>query len=260
MSFDDSAATLATRLRATGQGFLTIRRDELRDHFGIGRLTEGQSQAITVALRKQEVIAIPHPFSSGPTLRLYDGQHPIGDMVQAIVWPDEIPETPLRRASDAFSRQNAGRDLRSDDVPWPMAFDLFLQVALGRELDDWEELRDDRHPTELARAFAQALGFPPELADEPSTLRIAAAACAIRPRRRNWVAAEFVPEGEPASSAQGLLDALGTALRRQKDEHERVLQQAARLLLGSTEIPHHPVELGLLGLRYRRENSARTEP
>jgi hypothetical protein len=258
MSFDDAAVTLAARLRATGQGFLTMRRDELRDAFGIGRLTEGQSQSVVEALNRQGVVSIPHPFASGPTLRLYDEQHPIGDIAWAIVRPDSIPDSPLRRAADAFTRQNAGRDLRSDDVPWPLAFDVFLQVVLGRDLDDWEELRDDRHPSELARTLATALGFQPGLADQPSTLRIAAATCSIRPRRRSWVASEFVLEGDPTAAAQPLLEALATAHRRQKDEHERVLQQAARLLLGSGEIPNHPVELGLLGLRYRRESAERT--
>ncbi|RYE80452.1 MAG: hypothetical protein EOO74_02120 [Myxococcales bacterium] len=259
MNFDDAAAVLARRVRATGHGFLTLRRDELRDAFGIGRLTEAQSKAISLALQRCAIVSVPHPFESGPSLRLYDHEHPLARIIEAVLLPDTIPETPLRQVAASFAREHAGRELRSDDVPWPLAFDLFLQVVLGRDSEEWEELRDDRHPSELARTLAQALGFPTGLADRPSTLRIAAAVGPFRPRRRSWVVSEFVPEGDETSQAQPLLEALQTAQVRLGSEFGVLLHQAARLLLASDVIPQHPVELGMLGLRYRREGAERAQ-
>jgi hypothetical protein len=56
-------------------------------------------------------------------------------------------------------------------------------------------------------------------------------------------------EGAPA----GLGDALTEAARKQKEIFDGVLHEAAKHLLGEAEIPSRNVELGRLGLRYRRE-------
>jgi hypothetical protein len=258
MTFDEAGEALAQRVRATGRGYLTMRREELREVFGIGRLTEGQSNAACEALGRQGLFVFPHPFESGPVLRLYDQKHLMAGVAEAVARPDAIPDTPLRRAAEIFARESAGRDLRSDDAPWLLVFDLFLQVVLGREPEGWEDLRDDRHPSELARELATALGFPPTLSAEPSTLRLAAAVCSFRPRRRQWLVSELLGVGGHEAAILPLIDGLASANRRLRDEHERLLQQAARLLLGVDELPSRPVELGIHGLRFRREDVNRS--
>lgn len=258
MTFDEAAVTVAARVRTTGRGFLTMRRDELREAFGIGKLTEGQATSVCEALGRQGVFVHPHPYGSGPTLRLYDQKHPVAALAEAVTRPDAIPETSLRRAAEVFARETAGRDLRSDDAPWLIVFDLFLQVVLGREPEGWEELRDDRHPSELARELAVALGFAQAVAEGPSTLRLAAAICAFRPRRRQWLAQDLTRPEDTEAAVLPLIDSLAAANRRLREEHDRLLRQAARLLLHADEIPDRPVELGLHGLRYRREDAERS--
>jgi hypothetical protein len=237
---------------------MTIRRDELRDAFDIGRLTPAQSEAVCEALGRQGVFVFPAPVQNGHTLRLYDQRHPIAGLAEAVTKPDAIPETALRRAAEVFAREHAGRELRSDDAPWLTVFDVFLQIALGREPDGWEELRDDRHPTELARELAVALGFTADVASRPSTLRLSAAVCAFRTRTKAWLASDLAAPDDTEAAVLPLIDALAAAGRRVRDDHDRLLRQAARLLLRSDEIPSRPVELGMLGLRYRRESAERT--
>lgn len=258
MNMDELADAVAIRVRASGLGFLTLRREELRDAFGMGKFTEKQADEVVDALYRHGVFVHPHPYWPGASLRLYDRAHPLGSIIEAAVRPNDIPETPLRTAAQAFARQSAGRDLRSDDAPWLVVFDLFLQVVLGREPDGWEELRDDRHPTELARAIAGALGFEEDIVAEATTLKLAAAVCSYRPRRRTWFAEDFLPAEHAAGWAAALLESLQTAGRRLQEDHDRLLRTAARLMLANEQIPERPVELGLLGLRYRREDQGRT--
>ena len=256
MTFDEPAATLASRVKASGRGFLTMRREELREAFEIGKLTEGQANSICEALGRHEVFIYPHPYGSGPTLRLYDQKHPLAALAEAVVNPDSIPEAPLRRASEVFARESAARNLRSDDAPWIGAFEIFLLVASGREPEGWEDLREDRHPSELARELAEALGFPQELATLPSTLHLAAAVCGFRPHRRHWQVQHLTTPPDSEAAVLPMIDALTAANRRLREEHDRLLRQAARLFRHSEEIPDSPVELGLLGLRYRREDAS----
>lgn len=258
MTFDEAAMPVAARVRASGCGFLTMRREELREAFGIGKFTERQATEVCEALGRQGIFVHPHPYESGPTLRLYDQKHPVGAIAETVARPDELPETSLRRTAEVFARETAGRDLRSDDAPWLVVFELFLHLVLGREPDDWEDLRDDRHPSELARELALALGFAQSIAEAHSTLRIAAAIGAFRPRRRPWLAKELTgPDGADVTLL-AFVDGLAAANRRLREEHERLLRQAARLLLRADAIPDKPVELGLIGLRYRREDAERS--
>ena len=53
--------------------------------------------------------------------------------------------------------------------------------------------------------------------------------------------------------AAGLGATLAEAARKQKDIFDGVLREAAKHLLGGAEIPSRKVDLGRLGLRYRRE-------
>jgi hypothetical protein len=229
----------------------------LREAFGIGRLTEGQSEAVSEALGRVGVFAFPHPFASGPSLRLYDKKHPVASVAEAITQPDVVPETPLRRAAEAFARESAGRDLRSDDAPWLTVFDLFLQIVQGRDPDGWEEMRDDRHPSELAKELGIALGLERRVAELPSTIRLAAAVNSFRPRQRKWRAGDFTAPDEAESALHAFADDLASVNRHLRDEHDRLLRHAALLLVRAAEIPTGPVELGLLGLRYRREDMER---
>jgi hypothetical protein len=258
LKWDAEAQAVAGRVRATNRGFLTMRKDELRDAFGVGRFTEAQSDAVCEALFRNGAFVFPRPYSSGPSLRIYECDHPVAQVAEAILEPDSIPETPLRQAADLFAREKAGRELRSDDAPWLTIFDLFLQLLIGRQPDGWEDLRDDRHPSQVATELAAVLGLDPGLAADDSTTRIAAAVCAFRPRRRNWQVSAFVPEERGQDNAQPLVAALHASNRSLRDLHEQLLRQAAQLLLLSDLVPDHPVEVGLLGLRYCREDDERT--
>lgn len=256
--FDVEAAAVAARLRATGRGFLTMRKDELREAFGVGRFTEGQSNAVCEALDRYGVTVFPPPFYSGMTLRLYQAEHPIRDVADAVLNPDNVPETALRRAADVFARERSGRDLRSDDAPWLRIFDLFLQLVVGRQPEGWEDLRDDRHPSQVARELAEALGFDRQVPDDESTVRLAAAVCAFRPRRRRWEPAALVPAGWDGAAALPLVAQLETTNRALHERHEQLLREAAQLLLHAKQVPDRPVEVGLLGLRYCREDDERS--
>ena len=257
MSFSESASTVAARVRATGRGFISMRRDELRDAFDIGRFTDGQAEAVRESLAREGILVYPHPFVSGPTLRLYDKQHPLAAVAEAVLSPDSIPETPLRTAAAVFERERAGRDLRSDDAPWLVIFELFLVVAAGREPERWEDTRDDRHPSELARELGLALGLPAGAAERASTLRIAAAVCAYRPRRKTWSTEDLATPGAPPDAARALASALETANERLSSEHDLLVTHAAKLISGWAELPTKHVEVGLLGVRYRREEEGR---
>ena len=255
MSFDEAATRVAARIREQGRGFLTVRREELREAFDIGKFTEKQAEGVCEALERSGVIVFPHPFAGQPTMRLYEIAHPLGKVAEAMLLPAEVPETSLRHAAQMFAREHAGRDLRSDDLPWLGAFDLWLQVVLGRPPEAWEDLKDERHPSQLARELAHALGLPHGITEHVATTRIAAAVCALRPRSRRWTAAELMTSQITEDAAAAFVATLRAANMTLRGEHDVVLAQAARLLLGREELPTDPVELGLLGLRYRREDS-----
>src|SRR5713101_4810415 len=91
MTFDEAAVTVAARVRTTGRGFLTMRREDLREAFGIGKFTEGQATAVCEALGRQGLFVYPHPYASGATLRLYDQKHSVAAVAEAIARPDSIP-------------------------------------------------------------------------------------------------------------------------------------------------------------------------
>lgn len=254
MSFESAATAVAERVRSTKRGFLTMRREELREAFGIGRFTEQQSDAIWDALYAQGLLVHPHPFINLPMLRLYDRKHSVGQIAESILAPGEMPDTPLRNAAQMFARVHAGRDLRSDDVAWISAFDLLLQVVLGRPPEGWEDLNDDRHPSQLAREIGHALGLPTGVTDQAATLRLAAAVCALRPRSRRWTVAELSSAPAAEAPTAAFLGHVRAAHLSLQTEHEHLLRQAAQLLLGREDVPEVPVELGLLGLRFRRED------
>lgn len=231
-----------------------MRREDLRAEFNIGRFSEAQANAVIEALRQHEIFVHPHPSTGTSNVRLYDWHHPVGKMAHAVIHSDDVPDTPLTMAAHLFARERAGRDLRSDDAPWIDVFDIFMQLVIGREPEGWEELRDSRHPSELARELARALELPEGVVDQPSTFRIAAAVCAFRPKRHRRLAAEFASTSVPEPALDRLVEDLDRARRRMKDEYEHLLRCTARLLLGTEELPLRSVEVGVLGLRYRRED------
>jgi hypothetical protein len=253
MSFEDAASRIAARVRAVGRGFLTMRREELRDLFDIGKFTEAQAERAVEALHDVGIHVFPHPFDSYTTLRLYDHRHPLGEIAHAVIDPNSSTDAPLRRAADTFARERAGKEIRSDDVPWLEAFQLYLLLVLGREPEGWEDLKDDRPSSLLARELAVALGFPEELSDGPSIVGIASAGVAIRPRTRRWRPEDFATSANGASNVGDFVGTLETRDRRVKEDYERVLHTAARLLLDGREVPTTQVELGLLGMRRRRQ-------
>jgi hypothetical protein len=253
MSYELAAKELAARLRNTKASFLTMRRDELRDAFGIGRLTEGLSTAVCEALQHEGLQVFPKPVDAKTSLRVYDTRHVLGQLIGPITDPDQIPDTALRTASEVFEREAAGRDLRSDDAPWLVAFDIYLQLAIGRELEEWEHVKLDHHPLELKRELGAKLGIAEDVDEDPATVRLAAAVCQNRPLRRRWFPRELIRRGDVEESLYPMTDLLAAAYRAKRDAHDRLLNMAAKYVLSSEHVPHQRIELGLLGLRFRRE-------
>ena len=143
---------------------------------------------------------------------------------------------------ELYARANAGKDRRSDDVPWLSALDVFLQLVIGKPPEGWEDLDDDREPFQLREALAASLGLPDDIVNAKETVRIAGAVCACRPHRYR------LDDAPP-----GLGAALAEAARKQRECFDAVLLEAAKHLLEGAEIPSRNVELGRLGLRYRHE-------
>jgi hypothetical protein len=224
-------------------GFLTIQRDSLRQRFGIGRLTQGISNDLRATLEEHGMFVIPHPYyAQGNTVRVYDIESEIGKIAWAVVAPHSASERPLVDAVDLYNRANSRKDRRSDDVPWLTALDVFLQLVIGRPPEGWEDLHDDRPPYQLIGSLAATLDLPDGVETSKETVAIAGAVCACRPHRLRW-------DGAPPALGR----ALGEAAEEQKQIFDRVLREAAVHLLGGRQIPSHNVELGRLGLRYRRE-------
>lgn len=242
IDWNDAAIGLKREVREHG-GFLTMQKDSLRERFGIGRLAERVTEDLLDSLEKHGMIIYPHPYyMEGASLRVYDTETEIGKIALAVSDPQTVPERALVDVIKLYARVNAGKDRRSDDVPWLLALDVLLQLVIGRPPDGWEDLADEREPYQLVAALAVSLGLPPEIIHAKQTIRIAGAVCACRPRGLWW-------EGAPPA----LGAALGEAARDHKVIFDGVLREAAKHLLGGADIPARDVEFGRLGLRYRRE-------
>jgi hypothetical protein len=188
------------------------------------------------------MIILPHPYyMAGTSLRIYDVGSEIGKIARAVGYPEDVPETALVDAVNLHKRASAGKDRRSDFVPWLKALDVFLQLVIGRALDDWEDLDDDREPYQLVEALAVSLELPADIV-QAETKCMAGAVWACRPRVPQW-------DGAPPALAAILAE----AARKQKYIFDGMLRDAAKHLLGGAEIPTRDVDLGKLGLRYRRE-------
>lgn len=245
MDWNEAAASLKRRVQQGGYGFLTIQKDELRAAFDIGALKEKNANELTTKLDEHRMCIIPHPYYDyygGSTFRVYDLDHEIGRIARAVERPHENLDTALKDVSRLYDRERAAKDMRSDDVPWPLALDVFFQVLIGRAPEGWEDLRDDRHPRELAAELAASLELPAGLTDASETIRLAGAVCAQRPRGPRW-------DGPSSALSEAFIE----ADRKQKELFDRVLREAAKHLLAKDEVPTRSVELGRLGLRYRRE-------
>ena len=224
-------------------GFLTMQRDTLRERFGIGRLAEKNTEELVDTLDEHGMIVFPHPYHvQGTSLRVYDVESEIGKIALAVVDPQDVPETALVDAVNLHERATAGKRRRSVCVPWLSALDVFLQLVIGRPPEGWEDLDDDREPYQLVEALAASLELPADIVHATETIRMAGAVWACRPRVPRW-------EGAPPALAAILAE----AARKQKYIFDGMLRDAAKHLLGGAEIPSCDVDLGRLGLRYRRE-------
>lgn len=241
IDWNEAAVSLKRNVCEHG-GFLTMQKDTVRKHFGIGRMTQGISEDLTSVLYRHGMYVIPQAYYAQGTLRVYDVDSEIGKIAWAVADPQGASERPLVDAVNLHERANATKDGHSDDVPWLTALDVFLQLLIGRPPEGWEDLLDNREPYQLVAALADAIGLPAGVADARETVGIAGAVCACRPHGVRW---------------QGAPPALGAALeeaaQEQKEIFDRVLREAAKHLLSGAEIPINNVELGRLGLRYRRE-------
>jgi hypothetical protein len=238
----DEAAVDLKREVGKHRGFLTMQKDKFKKQFDIGHLTEGIAQDLLAMLDNHGMIVLPHPYYlQGTLLRVYDVASEIGKIARAITYPQEVPETALVDAVCLYERAAAGKRQRSVCVPWLSAFDVFLQLVIGRPPDDWEVLDDDLESYQLVAALAASLKLRNDIG-KAETVRIAGAVWACRPRVRQWEGAQ-----------QALAAILAEAARKQKFIFDGMLRDAAKHLLGGAEIPSCDVDLGKLGLRYRCE-------
>jgi len=240
IDWNEAAVKMRREVQSKG-GFLSMQKEELRDRFGIGRLTENNVGQLDEILEGHQMFVFPSPYYC-QSFRIYDRDSQIGRIAEAIADSEGVPETALKDAVELFRRANMGKDRRSDDVPWLQALDVFLQLVIGRPPEGWEDLDDDREPIQLVKCLAESLGLPAGVDDAKTTRGVAGAVCACRPHRLRWEGAD-----------PGFSDALAEAGRKQKEIFDGVLREAAKVLLEGSEIPSRDVELGRLGLRYRRE-------
>lgn len=248
------ARQLAAQLRASGQGFLTMRRDELRDAFQVGRISANLAEQIDEALASVGIMISPPPGERSHSLRLYEQAHLVGQVAHSVLDPDASTDAPLRKLAALERRARAGRDLRSDDVPWLEAFDLLLQVATGREPQGWEELRDDRHGSTLAAELAEALALSPKIVTAAWFLRLACAVCVGRPTKLVLTPDALVGNPEAVSNAEAFIALVERRERLLRETHVQSIHAAAQTVLGKSEVPVFQVELGVLNLRRRIED------
>jgi hypothetical protein len=238
---DDEAKRLKRDVDEHG-GFLTMQRDKLKERFGLGKLAKNNSEDLLATLYKHGMIVLPHPYQvQGTSLRIYDVESEIGKIALAVANPQDVPETALIDTVNLHERATAGKRRRSVSVPWLSALDVFLQLVIRRPPEGWEDLDDDREAYQLLAALAASLDLKGDGGDA-ETIRLAGAVWACRPRVPRW-------EGAPPALAAILAE----AARKQKYIFDGMLRDAAKHLLGGAEIPSRDVDLGRLGLRYRRE-------
>lgn len=241
IDWNAAAVGLKREVRAHG-GFLTIQKDSLRERFDIGRLKEKITQDLLSTLEQYGMIVIPHPYNmQGTSLRVYDLESDIGKIALAVFDPQGVSERALIDAVTLHERAIAGKERRSVVVPWLSALDVFLQLVIGRPPEGWEDLDDYREPYQLVEALAASLELPADIV-HAETIRMAGAVWSCRPRVPRW-------EGAPPALAAILAE----AARKQKYIFDGMLRDAAKHLLEGAEIPLRDVDLGKLGLRYRRE-------
>ncbi len=241
IDWEETAKRLKQDVCAHG-GFLTMQREKLRERFGLFKLAKNNTKDLLAILDKHRMIVLPHPYRVITTLlRVYDVESEIGKIAQAIAYPQEVPETALVDAARLYERAAAGKRWLSVRVPWLLAFDVYLQLVIGRPPAHWELLDDDCEHYQIVASLAASLKLRNDI-DEKEAVRIAGAVWECRPRVRTW-------EDAP----QSLLAILAEAARKQKYIFDGMLRDAAKHLLGAVEIPSHDVDLGCLGFRYRCE-------
>lgn len=242
MTIDRNAAVDLKRDVDDHGGFLTMQRDKLRERFGLGKLAKNNTEDLLAMLDEYGMIVLPHPYYvQGTALRIYDVESEIGKIALAVWNPQDVPETALVDAVNLHERAIAGKLRRSICVPWLSAFEVFLPLVLGIPPEGWEVLDDDRESYQLVADLAATLELRDDI-DDAETVRIAGAVWACRPRVRQW-------EG----ASQELAAILKEAARKQKYIFDGMIRDVAKHLLRGAEIPSREVDLGKLGLRYRRE-------
>jgi hypothetical protein len=244
MTIDWNEAAFALRREVDKHGgFLTLQRDTLRERFGIGGFGKKNTEDLVDTLRSHAMLVSPHPYNmEGSSLRVYNVESEIGKIALAVLEPHSVSERALIDTVSLHERATAGQRRRSICVSWLSAFDLLLQLVIGRSPEGWEDLDDDREPFELVEALAESLELPVGIVHASDTVRLAGAVCACRPRGRRW-------DGAPSELGTTLAD----AAHKHKNIFESVIREAAKHLLGGDQIPPWEVDVGGLGLRYRRE-------
>jgi hypothetical protein len=224
-------------------GFLTLQKRMLGERFEIGGFGKRNSEELVDTLHRHGMFVFPHPNDPEvKSLRVYDVESEIGKVALAVIDPQGVSERALIDAMKLHARAAEGKWRRAVCVPWLLALDVFFQLVIGKPPDGWEDLDDGREPYKLVEALAASLRLPADIVHEEATIRMAGAVCACRPRGSRW-------QGTPP--ALGAI--LAEAARKQKDIFGGVLRETAEHLLGGAEIPSFEVDLGSLGLRYRRE-------
>jgi hypothetical protein len=130
---------------------------------------------------------------------------------------------------------------------------MLLQLVLGREPDGWEDLRNDRHSLGLARELAASLNIDPNVVEHPALTRLASATCTFRPAGRRYRAEELALDSDGAVYASTVVQAIEANEKKMFEQRNALLRAAAKLVLRGAEPPNEQVEVGVLGLRRRRE-------
>lgn len=252
--FGAIAARIAEQVRTGSHGFITMKKEEIREAFGVGRMTQGLAEQVVQALWDHGMFAYPNPAECANSLRVYDQAHPIGQAAFAVVAPDATTEAPLRALARIHQRAKAGEELRSDDVPWLDGFDILLQLTVGRQPEGWEDLKDDRHGSMLAQELALSLGLSPALIEARWFINLAAAVNRGRPRDSTPQAGELTGSPTAVSKAEELAKLLARRESELRTTHRETLVAAARTVLQADDIPEKQIELGILGMRRRIED------
>ena len=234
-------------------GFLTLQKDELARRFDIGRLAEKITEELVDTLRSygDDRLSAPLPACRGRRSASTMSKARSGRSHGPFVEPqDSAGDGDRRRREPARARDR--REASAD----PSVCRGYRRLTCSFSSSSGDRPRAGRISmtvvslTSSSRPSPQSLELTADLAHATATIRMAGAVYACRPRESRW---EGAPARVPVEARCGTRAILAEAARKQKEIFDGVLREAAKHLHGGAEVPSCDVDLGRLGLRYRRE-------